>query len=179
MSSIPPGKNTFHTTSQYDEKISAKIFDENSVTTRVWVEYLGNFNWYQRGEIAQRMLEILLERPEIIQKCLSICHQRWQELKGLESQTAMQLLYIVENAKMCEPQVEWLGRLKAFSSFITPMWFKYRENINQKRLQQKHNAGGCKPADRMSWIKLPQAVSVEETETKKHSGHLSARTNLL
>lgn len=47
MSSISHEKILSNTTSQCDEKISAKIFDGNSVTiltTQVWVEYLGHFN---------------------------------------------------------------------------------------------------------------------------------------
>lgn len=36
----------------------------------------------------------------------------------------------------------------------------------QTRLWKKHNALNCKSSDYMRWIKLPEAVSVKETETK-------------
>lgn len=42
-------------------EISATVFDRNWRTMWVWVEYLGNFNWYQRGEITEGMLGILLD----------------------------------------------------------------------------------------------------------------------
>ncbi len=51
--------------------------------------------------------------------------------RGLESQTAMQLLYIEENAN-ARASSRTTGRLKAKpSSSITPMWFEYREIIKR------------------------------------------------
>lgn len=71
-------------------------------------------------------------RPEIIQKHLSMCDQRRQwKWKGLESQTAMQLLYIEENANAWASS-RMTGRLKAKpSSSITPIWFEYQEIIKR------------------------------------------------
>lgn len=52
---------------------------------------------------------------------------------------------------------------KAFIIYCTNMvWIS---GNHHQRLWSKHNAGKCKSCDHMRWIKLPQAVSMEETKS--------------
>lgn len=146
-------------------------------TTQVWVEYLGNLNWYQSGGITWGMLEILRDVSRLVRTesvSSSLIWSRvpiWNEKGGLESQTATQL-------QTREPQLEWQSNSKQKANHY--LW-------QQCGLHEWKSSKGSVTGTQHGW--RVQTVWPHEMHwtswscfrggDKKHLGRLSGGTNLL
>lgn len=126
--------------------------------TQVWVEYLGNLNWYQSGEITQGMLEILWDVKSVGEN-----RERFF-ISDHEYQSGVADGHAAADAWASTGMAVQL-KAESKSLFMTAMWFEWVEIIKRVRDGNTARVTGADRVATRDGSDLPEAVSVEETKS--------------